>query len=140
MERGDQTDPSPEPSSAQTSDIVSISLSSIVAGLVIILLIVLLVKYRSRLNCIKRKDSVQRRGTRYQGIRLRSLVPSIFVLSEESGEERSARLSKVNGLNEYYSQLSIARELSVEEMPDIDLSRSDSFAVTFSSRTRQEVA
>ena len=139
MERGDQIDPSPEASSAQTSDIVSISLSSVVAGLVIILLIVLLVKYRSRLNCIKRKDSVQRRGTRYQGIRLRSLVPSIFVLSgEESREKRSARLSKVNGLNEYYSQLSIARELSVEEMPDIDLSRSDSFAVSFASRTRQE--
>lgn len=126
---------------SNTSDLVSISLAAVTGILALALIVLVLIKFRSRLGCIRRiNPSVERRGTTYQGIRLRSLIPSVFVISEEESTKRSARLSRVNGMNEYYSQLSIARELSVEDMPDIDLSRSDSFAVSFASRTRQQVS
>lgn len=135
--------PTPEPETvSNTSDLISISLAAVIAVLVLALIVLVLIRYRSRIGCLKRKNpTIERRGTRYQGIRLRSLIPSVFVISEEDEQaKRSARLSRVNGMNEYYSHLSIARELSVEDMPDIDLSRSDSFAVSFSNRARHHVA
>lgn len=128
---------------SNTSDLVSVSLAAVIGVLVFALILLVLIKYRHRLGCVRiiNGPSVERRGTRYEGIRLRSLIPSVFVISEDEIQpKRSARLSRVNGMHEYYSHLSIARELSVEDMPDIDLSRSDSFAVSFASRTRQQVS
>lgn len=135
----DVPDPTTKTIERDSPDVLSISLTVVIVILVLLLLMLILRRYRDRLRCVRKANIVERRGTTYQGIRMRSLIPSVFVISEDdANQKRNARLSRVNGIHDYYSHLSIARELSVEDMPDIDLSRSDSFAVSF-GRPRQEV-